>query len=236
MRTARLAVVLLAVLAPAASAQALTTYSPQSLTFVGQAPGTISAAQSVRVAYQHDWSSAYIEYSVHGANPEDFFVFRRDCDADGSYAGTCFDLRVRFAPGADGVRTASIRIHNYQDGTIVQVPLTGITMYPEPVVPVQGAKGDQGQPGAAGPRGPLGPRGREAKVTCRVKRVKGTRRMRVTCTTRRTTAARVRLARRGRVIKSVVRRSRAGRVTASFTVPRGSYVVSMGDDVARVRG
>lgn len=220
----------------AAPAHAATDISPLSLTFPEQEVGTLSAMKSIRVAHFNQWGYNYdsVQHQLHGADPEDFLVTRRGCDADGSYiAGSCVELRVRFAPGVTGTRSAKLRIQNWMDGTVVTVPLTGTGVAAKPG---QGPQGPQGAPGAPGAKGPQGPRGREAKVTCKVKKAKGTKRIRVTCTTKRAKAARVRLVQRGRVLSSTVRRSRGGRVTASFTVRRGSYMVTVGNTAVRVRG
>lgn len=251
MRLLLAVVVLLAIATPA---HAATQIDRTFINFGDEEVGRLSPAESVRVVYTKKyWHSEGLTSKVYGENPEDFVVTRTDCDADGSYSGSlCTRFRVRFAPAVLDDREAVLRIQNIEDGTVEHLPLIGRGVAPaaasepgEDGAPGQpgaaglpgapgpaGSTGATGAPGAAGATGARGPAGRDAKVTCSVRKTRSAKRVKVTCTTELAANAAMRLVRRGKVIAS--RRARRGR--ASFTVRRGSYVVTVGDVAVRVKG
>jgi hypothetical protein len=137
-------------------------------------------------------------------------------------------VHVRFAPQAQGSRTASLTIltNAVTDPTVALSgtagPLPQGPPGPKGATGNTGPKGATGPPGPAGPKGPQGrrgPRGRSASVTCRVR---GRQRKRITCTITRTRAAarhtvKWRLTRRGRTVAHGTVRARNRRATIRLT-------------------
>jgi hypothetical protein len=100
----------------------------------------------------------------------------------------------------------------------------------------QGPKGDTGAQGTAGPQGPKGARGPAGRVTCTVRRTRGTQR--VTCTVRTSKARRARAARLLRGGRVVARgtASRSGKVTLrrGTRLAAGTYTLVVGQARTRV--
>src|SRR5262245_30615220 len=164
-----------------------------------------------------------------GLDAADFFAGSSSCGGQIAVGASC-DIGVRFAPGAQGSRSATMTVSgNMPSPTTVSLAGTA-GLLPQGPPGVTGANGPGGPPGpagVAGPTGPPGPPGRDAKVTCKAKGKK------VKCKVVFASAAAVRFARlsRGGVIFAAGRPRRAGgQLVLHFTSPRrllqpGSYVL-----------
>lgn len=217
------------------------TLAPTSLTFPAQAQNTIGAGQAVTVTAG---SEALQIHNVQpgGADASDFIVTADECtDETLQPAETC-TLLVRFAPSAEGPRSASLTVHA-ANVTGLEIPLSGEGgQLPSGEKGTQGETGKQGPQGAPGQQGPLGPKGEtgshgsrgakgargptgpNARVTCRLA---GDHR-KITCS--------VKLY--GKTVKdsSQARLTMGGRVYArgplaslrpSQTLPRGAYMLHL---------
>jgi hypothetical protein len=174
-----------------------TTLAVAPLQFGGHPVGSAPAVGYVPVRNTGDSDLELDPPAISGAEAGDFRVVSNSCMTAVAPRGGCL-IGVAFTPGATGERRAVL---SFADSTPSQ--LHAAALLGTGIAPVHGP---QGPPGPRGSTGPRGPRGRDARVTCRVRRVDGKRRMR--CTVRYGTGratARLRLA-RGR---TTVGRSRA---------------------------
>ncbi len=161
------------------------TVAPTSLTFPTQAQNTIGAGQIVTVTAG---SEALQIHNVQpsGADASDFIVTADECTGETLQPAETCTLLVRFAPSAEGTRSASLTVHA-ANVTGLEIPLSGEGgqlssgergAQGEPGK--QGSQGTSGQPGPAGAKGTTGvhgrrgakgargPAGHNAKVTCRL--------------------------------------------------------------------
>jgi Tol biopolymer transport system component len=161
------------------------TVAPTSLTFPVQAQNTIGAGQIVTVTAGSEPLQIY-NVQPNGAGASDFIVTADDCTGETLQPAETCTVVVRFAPSAEGPRSASLTVHA-ANTTGLGIPLSGEGgrllsgekgAQGEPGK--QGPQGTSGQPGPAGARGATGVRGRRgakgargpavpiAKVTCRL--------------------------------------------------------------------
>jgi Htaa len=221
---------------------------PAGLDFGTQGLGTLSPSRTVTVTAGAD-PLAIERLTTTGNHLEDFFVAGDTCSGAALAPGEECTFRVRFAPGAETVRQATISVLSDAPGGPVEVALSGtgspLGQGPRgepgaagaggaqgPAGPAggPGPAGEPGRAGAQGARGPKGARGRpgrDAVVTCRFEGPRGNRR--VVCRVEhrgngRDSRSRARLIRRGRVYAS----GTARRLRADRRVPRGNYVLRLG--------
>jgi len=218
------------------------------LAFGTQAQGTIGAARGVWMRAQ-DAPVDVDRVRIVGDERDDFVVSVDDCGGATYAPGAGCLVRVRFAPTAEGARGATLRLSGF-GGVVAEIPLLGEGGAPaaggpgEPGPP--GAPGDDGAPGPAGPQGPAGaqgpanpagasgpagvrgPRGaagRDAAVTCRVRTIRGTRRVTCTVALRGARAGqRARLVRDGRTYA----RGTVARLRVVRPLTRGRYTLRIG--------
>ncbi|MGA9316209.1 MAG: choice-of-anchor D domain-containing protein, partial [Solirubrobacteraceae bacterium] len=134
------------------------TVEPTSLTFPTQAQNTIGAGQTVTVTAG---SEALQIHNVQpsGADASDFIVTADECSGETLQPAQRCTLLVRFAPSAEGPRSASLTVHA-ANVTGLEIPLSGEGgQLPSGEKGAQGELGKQGQQGAPGQQGPLGPKG-----------------------------------------------------------------------------
>jgi hypothetical protein len=148
--------------------------STSSIAFGGsQAVGTVGPAQIVTLT-----NTGGAPLHPHVALTGDDFVIASDaCAGAVVQAGSSCDVRVRFAPSAEGPRSGRLTVAS-DDPTgdhIIDLTGTGVLAPAPPTGPqgapgAQGAAGAQGAPGpqgAAGPTGATGPQGPAGGLTCR---------------------------------------------------------------------
>jgi hypothetical protein len=165
----------------AVRAAVATTLAPGTLDFGTQAQGTLSAAQTVTLSTTTE--AVHVRrLAVTGADADDFVVVGDDCAGEDLAPGEACTARVRFAPSASGIRSATL-VARSDSVTTLQAALSGSGAAPPQGPPgadgatgpagpqgpsgATGVAGPQGLTGATGPRGPSGPRGRDARVRCR---------------------------------------------------------------------
>ena len=115
------------------------TVSPTSLSFAGQAQGTISDAQVITIT--NTGASALVIASITPTG--DFLVDAGCAGKIISAAATCA-ISVTFAPAATGVRTGLLTVAGNIGGGTITIPLTG-TGEPPPLVTVLPAALDFGK-------------------------------------------------------------------------------------------
>ncbi len=134
------------------------TVSPTSLTFPTQAQDTIGAGQILTVTAG---SEALQIHNVQpsGADASDFIVTADECTGETLQPAETCTLLVRFAPSAQGPRSASLTVRA-ANVTGLEIPLSGEgTQLSSGEKGAQGEPGKQGLQGAPGQQGPLGPKG-----------------------------------------------------------------------------
>ena len=212
--------------------------------------GKISTAAQ-KVTFTNDGFGAVTPRSISlGGAANDYLVASNGCVGVTIQSGASCDVDFRFAPTATGSRSVNVGIRDSATRieTIDTVLLSRIAVAatagpagpdgptgatgPTGADGTQGAPGAQGLPGqqgAPGATGPQGPAGRDAKVTCRPGRRRGSR-IRVVCTVRLAPAARgsrvsARLTRRGVVYARSASRARPSsmRLRALRAIPPGRY-------------
>jgi WD40-like Beta Propeller Repeat len=131
---------------------------PTSLTFPTQAQNTIGAGQIVTLTAGSE------ELQIHniqpsGADASDFIVTADECTGETLQPGETCSLLVRFAPSAEGPRSASLTVRA-AGVTGLEIPLSGEGgQLPSGEKGTQGESGKQGSQGVPGQQGPLGPKG-----------------------------------------------------------------------------
>ncbi|MEU6406492.1 choice-of-anchor D domain-containing protein [Streptomyces sp. NPDC046985] len=103
----------------AASGAASLDASPSSLTFASQAPGTASAAQTVKVTNSGNASAAISSVAVSGD-----FAQTDTCGASLASGASC-DVSVTFKPTASGTRTGALTVTSDAAGSPLTVALSG---------------------------------------------------------------------------------------------------------------
>ena len=126
--------------------------SPGSLAFATQATSTVSAPRTVTLTNTGPGTLELSGVAVAGGNADDFFVGSSTCGGPLASGVTC-ELTVRFAPGGQGGRTATLQITSNDPGSPATVALSG-------------AGGSLPQ-GPQGPAGTQGPAGKIELVTCK---------------------------------------------------------------------
>ncbi len=218
------------------------TVAPTSLTFPVQAQSTIGAGQIVTLTAGSEPLQIY-NVQPSGADASDFIVTADECTGETLQPAETCTLAVRFAPSAEGPRSASLTVHA-ANVTGLGIPLSGEGGGRLP----SGEKGSQGEPGkqapqgTSGQQGPAGAKGAtgvrghrgakgargpaalDAKVTCRL--VKSRRK--ITCSvtlkgkaTRRSVQAR--LTKNGRTYA----RGSLASLRPTRTLKRGTYILSV---------
>ena len=132
---------------------------PTSLSFPTQAQNTIGAGQIVTVTAG---SEALQIHNVQpsGADASDFIVTADECSGETLQPAETCTLLVRFAPSAEGLRSASLTVHA-ANATGLEIPLSGEGgQLPAGEKGAQGEPGKQGSQGLPGQQGPLGFKGK----------------------------------------------------------------------------
>jgi hypothetical protein len=133
------------------------TVAPTSLTFPTQAQNTIGIGQIVTVTAG---SEALQIHNVQpsGADASDFIVTADGCTGETLQPAETCTLLVRFAPSAEGPRSASLTVHANVTG--LEIPLSGEGgQLPSAERGELGKQDPQGTPGQTGPVGALGTNG-----------------------------------------------------------------------------
>lgn len=223
---------------------------PSSVDFGAQALGTLGASRTVTVTAGAD-PLAIDRLTTAGDHLEDFLVAGDICTGVILAAGESCTFRVRFAPGGEDARTATVSVLSDAPEGPLTVALSGegseLGQGPQGEPGPPGPAGETGPAGAAGPAGPKGDRGpkgkrgrpgRDAVVTCRAA---GERRVTCKVTLKRGDSrargrearawarllsghAQARLIRRGEVYASGTTR----RLRAARPVRPGRYVLRIG--------
>lgn len=201
--------------------------------------GTLSPAQTVTLTNDGPGPLQVAGIVFGGTHPDDFTLGSDSCRAPLAPGASC-ELRVRFAPQAEGARTATMTVLSNATG-VTPVALSG-TAGPLPQGPAGadgddgaiGAKGDtgavgavgaagakgadgaKGDTGAQGPAGTAGRAGQVRVVTCTVTRARGKRKPVRRCTTK-TLAGNATFTASGTAKASL---SRGGKVVATGTASR----------------
>jgi len=197
-------------LGPSSVSVVLNTSSPElsfgatGESFPAQALSTLSTPRSLTVTNTDVVPERVGSVALGGADPEDFIVDSSGCAGILLHGQSC-TLRVFFAPGAGGARSAALTIsHNLWQK--VSLSGTGGSL-------PQGPQGLAGPAGAPGVQGPAGPSGKVELVTCKTvtRRVKHKKVKRQKCT--------------GKLVSGPVKFT-AGKATA--TLSRGHRVYARG--------
>jgi hypothetical protein len=217
------------------------TLAPTSLTFPTQAQNTIGAGQIVTVAAG---SEALQIHNVQpsGADASDFIVTADDCTGETLQPAETCTLLVRFAPSAQGPRSASLTVHA-ANVTGLEIPLSGEgAQLPSDEKGAQGEPGKQGSQGTSGQQGPAGlkgetgahgskgakgargPAGPNTRVTCHLAR----NRRKVTCSVKlygKTTkdSSQAQLTKSGHTYA----RGTLASLHPSRVIPRGTYTLRL---------
>jgi hypothetical protein len=139
----------------ALSGAAALSFSPTGgLDFAGVQPQqTVSAPMALTITNSGTAPLAISGLTFGGSQSEDFLVGSNGCLGQIAPSDSC-ELTVRFAPQAEGARSATLLIASNDPSGPASVPLSG-TGGSLP----QGPPGPGGPPGAAGPPGTAGPPG-----------------------------------------------------------------------------
>lgn len=182
--------------------------SASGLDFSTAATGSVGAAGKLTITNNGLAPLSVSGFDIGGSDPDDFLVGPDTCGSAVPSGSSC-SVTVRFAPRAEGARSASLTVlSNAVDPGPVQLMGQGLPPAGPQGAPgqdgqagAQGPAGQDGEPGpagatgatgatgaagAAGPQGPAGPRGatgspgQAAGVVCSVKKSK-TKHVRLTC-------------------------------------------------------
>jgi hypothetical protein len=198
--------------------------SPATLSFATAAApvpaGTVSAPQRLTITNNGAIALKVSSFELAGANPDDFFTTSDDC-REPVPAGASCSVGVRFAPQAQGTRTATLTVLSDTRSGTATATLTGEGGPPPPgprgsagaaapgtgeldATNGTGAANGVARPGLAGPSGPAGapgtsPTERNDHIRCRVTPDAGISKVvcRVTGMSRARRSIRWRLLRRG---------------------------------------
>lgn len=172
--------------------------NPASLSFGSPTPvptGSVSPPQELTISNTVGIPVNISRLAFEGVDADDFFIGLDNCRKELPVDGTC-SLSIRFNPGAEGDRTATLRVETGEaedllvplTGTAGSLPtgptgltgptgstgLTGATGATGPIGPT-GATGNAGPVGATGKTGPQGKPGRNARIKCKVIRNRRTK-------------------------------------------------------------
>lgn len=189
--------------------------TPSNLMFDAQPQSTLSTPQTVTITNGGSSALGVTGASFGGADADDFLVGSSTCGGQVQPGQAC-QLTVRFAPQAQGTRTATLQIQSDDPNSPATVTVTGTGGQLPQGTP--GATGPQGPAGAAGPRGKTGPAGKVELIKCRtvVKNNKGHRRKVRECT--------------GRLVSGTVKFTVPGATRAAIT--RGRLLYANGESIA----
>ncbi|MFN8112282.1 MAG: choice-of-anchor D domain-containing protein [Solirubrobacterales bacterium] len=205
---------------PVGPAKGHATPNPAALDLGSQAEYTIGPAKSAEIVNDGLGDLHLGRLTVDGVDSDDFLVSHDECSGATLTPGQACAIRIRFAPGETGDRTAAATVTTDDDAGSTSIALAG-TGAEQP----QGPTGPTGPTGPQGPQGPAGPPGRDAQVTCKVKQ-RG-KKAKVTCRVRYATA-KSRLPWRLTADREVVRRGRtgpSGRVRIPAGLEPGRYAL-----------
>jgi collagen triple helix repeat protein len=136
--------------------------SPSNLGFGQEATGTIGAAHTVTLTSSGDAPLVIDRVRIVGDYPEDFLSAADSCAGETLAPDATCTIKVRFAPGAEGPRSAVLRVFSNAAGGELDVGLSGTGTAPAP--PGTGPSGPPGPEGPTGPAGPAGPAGPEGSI------------------------------------------------------------------------
>jgi hypothetical protein len=189
--------------------------TPDPMTFGSQSTGTIGPARDLNLEVVGGDGALISDITVEGPHRDDFFVTTNECGNRGEEPLNLLDpdcsLRLRFAPGGTGARSATLKVHKpaccpseYFSG----VPLTGT--------------GTAAPVGAQGPPGPSGADRNLLAAAFALDRYRARPRRKVALRYVATVAARVAVeVRRGpRVVARKRTRARKGRNRTTIRAPR----------------
>jgi hypothetical protein len=217
------------------AAGAVEAASSDPIVFGDQVESTLGKARELYVRV--DQAPVEPRFAVTGPDREDFALADGDCRQGRIQPGSGCTLRLRFVPSGLGLRSASLSLFNADGAIGAPIALEG-TGVAAPAV--QGPKGDtgsqgeQGDTGARGGKGARGRPGRDARVSCKVARLKDRQRLRCTVklsgkgSLRRSTRAT--LSRHGHVVV----RGTLGRLQSRRPLARGRYTLRAGRGAAAV--
>jgi hypothetical protein len=189
---------------------AVASVSPSTLTLGTVTQGSIGSTQTITVTNNGNGPLTVTGLSFIGDDPGDFLISASTCVGPVPAGASC-QLAVRFAPQAQGARSATLQIAANGTPAIASVTLAGTG-----TAPLTGPAGSPGATGATGATGPQGPGGKVELVTCTqtTKRVKGHKRTHTTCKAR---------------LASGTVSLKAGGAVSLATITRGGSAVSLGN-------
>jgi len=192
---------------------AVASISPSTLTLGTVTQGSIGSPQTIAVTNNGNGPLTVTGLSFTGDDPGDFLISASTCLGPVPAGSSC-QLAVRFAPQAQGARSATLQITANGTPAITSVTLAGTG-----TAPLTGPAGSPGPTGATGAAGPQGPAGQVELVTCTqtTKRVKGHKHTHTTC--------------KGRLASGTVNLKTGGAVSRA-TVTRGGVVYATGSAVS----
>jgi hypothetical protein len=199
---------------------------------------TVSPAQTVTITNNGSAPLIVSGFAFSGNNPDDFLTGGDTCHASVAPGASCA-VSVRFAPQAQGSRSAQLSVLSNAPSSPPLVTLTG-TAGPIPQGPrgnpgargSRGATGATGSRGALGRRGPRGPAGRNGTVHVKVQCVYRESGEHSTChasvkMVHAGRAARARLSRRGKLYASGRLHGRLLRLHDRRAVRPGRYTLTL---------
>jgi hypothetical protein len=149
---------------------ATATAESNTVNFPGAQPlSTVSAPRTITLTNSGGEQLAIVAETFEGStpalasdHPEDFMVDSSSCLGAIAFEQSC-QLKVRFAPQATGMSTATLRIAGNMGAGPTVIALSGeggtLPQGPQGEVGAAGQQGIQGQPGADGAQGPTGQTG-----------------------------------------------------------------------------
>ncbi|MCB0869284.1 MAG: choice-of-anchor D domain-containing protein [Solirubrobacterales bacterium] len=135
--------------------------TPASLAFGSVTPvptGSVSPPQQLTISNSGAGPLNISHLAFQGGDADDFFIGLDNCRRELPEEGTCA-LSIRFNPGAEGERSASLLVET-EEGVSVLIPLTGEAgSLPTGPTGSTGPSGSTGPTGSTGPSGSTGPTG-----------------------------------------------------------------------------
>src|ERR671914_1957902 len=131
--------------------------SPASLGFGSEATGTIGAARTLTLTSSGDAPLVVDRVRIAGSHAEDFLNAADSCAGETIAPDETCTIKLRFAPSAEGSRSAVLKVFSNAPGGELQVELSGTGT--APAAPGTGPAGPAGPEGPAGPAGPAGNEG-----------------------------------------------------------------------------
>jgi hypothetical protein len=131
--------------------------SPASLGFGSETTGTIGAARTLTLTSSGDAPLVVNRVRVTGSQAEDFLNAADTCAGETIAPDATCTIKLRFAPSAEGSRSAVLKVFSNAPGGELDVDLGGTGT--APAAPGTGPTGPAGPEGPAGPAGPTGNEG-----------------------------------------------------------------------------